>query len=116
MNQEKFYQMILFDTFRVLAYLVRGYFKCVMVVSTYMFILQLVCYKSKILITGPILVQSEKYISMESGGYADHDISVCACAHTYANMPVCMHTFFWCAWAHISAQLGRIRKIDISME
>ena len=53
---------------------------------------------------------------MESGGHAGHDYNVCACAQMYMCMLACMHTIFWHAYAHISANLGRIRKIEISAE
>ena len=55
-------------------------------------------------------------ISMESGGHAGHDYDVCACERRHACMLACMHTIFWCAYAHISANLGQIRKIEISAE
>ena len=34
-------------------------------------------------------------ISMDSGGHADHDYDVCACAGKHARMIACMLTIFW---------------------
>merc|ERR1712112_584952 len=50
------------------------------------------------------------------GGHAGHDYDVCTCARKHARMLACMHAIFWRAVAHISAKLGRIGKIEISME
>ena len=53
---------------------------------------------------------------MELWGPANQDYDVCACACKHARMLACMHNIFWCAWAHISAKLGHIREIKVSME
>ena len=53
---------------------------------------------------------------MELGGHASHDYDICTCARKHARMLACMHTIFWRAYAPISANLGQIRKIEISME
>ena len=55
-------------------------------------------------------------IFTESGGHAGHDYGVCACARKHVSMLACMHTIFWRAYAHISAKLGRIGKIEICTE
>ena len=55
-------------------------------------------------------------ISTESGGHTGHDYDVSACARKHARMLACMHAISWCAWAHISANLGRIGKIEIYTE
>ena len=55
-------------------------------------------------------------ISTELGGHACHDYDVCACARKHACMLVCMHITFWRASANISAKLGQIRAIKVSME
>ena len=55
-------------------------------------------------------------ISTESQGHAGNDSNVCACARKHACMLACMHAIFWRAYAHISANLGRIGKIEISTE
>ena len=39
-----------------------------------------------------------------------------ACARKHARMLACMHAIFWRAYAHISANLGQIGKIEISTE
>ena len=55
-------------------------------------------------------------ISMELWGHASCDYDVGAHARKHARILVCIHTIFWRAQAHISANLGRIGKIEISME
>ena len=55
-------------------------------------------------------------ISEESGEHASCDYDVRAHAHKHALTLTCMHTIFVRAEAHISANLGPIRKIKISTE
>ena len=55
-------------------------------------------------------------ISTELGRHAGHYYDDCACACKHARMPACMHTTFWHAQANISAKLGQIKVIKVSME
>ena len=55
------------------------------------------------------------------GGHAGHDCDVCAghvCTHnvTQAHKIACINTIFLCAWTHISAKLGQIKEIKVSMD
>ena len=55
------------------------------------------------------------------GGHTGHDCDVCAghvCTHnvTKAHKIACINTIFLCAWTHISAKLGQIKEIKVSMD
>ena len=55
------------------------------------------------------------------GGHAGHDCDVCAChvcTHnvTQAHKIACINTIFFCPWTHVSAKLGQIKEIKVSMD
>ena len=50
---------------------------------------------------------------MELGRHANE---LGACIMTYPHKLACLHTLFFCVWAYIWAQLGKVREIEVSME
>ena len=55
------------------------------------------------------------------GGHAGQDCDVCAghvCTHnvTQAHKIACINTIFLCPWTHVSAKLGQIKEIKVSMD
>ena len=55
-------------------------------------------------------------ISMELWGYAWYDYDVCACSGKHTHMLACMYIIFQCASAYMTAKLGQIIEIKVSME